>query len=383
MYIRPPKRRRSSPIRVLILLALIAVGGYFVVFRADDLRAWGQRVLPSLQVGPTATPTPSVADVIAGARQAYRDGLLDQAILRYSDAAALDPENPIPYVWWSLLLTLRQRTDEAVEKARQAVGLAPDSAEALAALCMALDWNAEGDQAKLQEALSSCLSAVELDPTYAEGHAYLAEVYADLGQTKQAAEMARLAVTLDNSSVLAHRDLGYALEKQKKYAEAVAAYQRATQLYPRLAQPWVDLGRIHANNNHFSDALAAYEKATVVDPQSAHALDQLGWAYHSNGEYQRAVVVLKKAVELDNKYAPAFAHLGRAYYDLRDWEDAIPAFRTAIDLGATTLENYYLVGLAYAFLDRCDEARPWLNLALELEPGFSPAREGLALCPKN
>jgi tetratricopeptide (TPR) repeat protein len=383
MYIRPPKKRRSSPVRVLILLVLIAAGVYLLVFRRDEYLAWGRGLLPAIQVGPTPTPTPSADDIMALARQAYRDGLLDQALLKYGEAAAVEPENPTPYVWSSLLLALRQRTAESVEKARQAVGLAPDSAEALAALCMALDWNAEGDQSKLQEALNACLSAVELDPTYAEAHAYLAEVYADLGQTKQAGEMARLAVTLDNSSVLAHRDLGYALEKQKKYREAVAEYQRAAQLYPRLAQPWVDLGRIHANNNHYSEALAAYEKATVVDPQSAHALDQLGWAYHANGEYQRAVVVLKKAVEIDPKYGPAFGHLGRTYYQLRDWEDAIPAFRTAIDLGATQLEYYYLLGLAYAFLDRCDEARPWLLQALERDPTFGPAKEGLALCPKK
>ena len=374
MYIRPPKKRRSSPVRVAILLVLIAAGIYVLVWRRD--------IIPTIQVGPTPTPTPAAVDIMAEAHKAYMDGLLDEAIAKYSQAAALEPRNPTPLVWWSLLLTLRQRSADGVEKARQAVGLAPDSAEALAALCMALDWSAEGDQSKLQEALNACLSATELDPGYAEAHAFLAEVYADLGQTSQAGEMARLAVTLDNSSVLAHRDLGYALEKQKKYREAVAEYQRATQLYPRLAQPYVDMGRIHANNNRFSDALAAYEKATVVDPQSAHALDQLGWAYHSNGEYQRAAVVLKKAVEIDPQYAPAFGHLGRTYFNLRNWEDSIPAFRTALDLGATQLEYYYLLGLAYAYLDRCDEARPWLLKALEIEPNASTAKEGLALCPE-
>ena len=143
---------------------------------------------------------------------------LDGAIAKYSEAAALDPTDATPYVWWAFLLTLRQRTGDAVEKAREAVGIAPDSPEALAALCMALDWDAGvGDQAKLQEALSSCLSAADLNPAYAEAHAYLAEVYADLGKAGQAVELARLAVSLDDSSVFAHRDLGYALEKQRKY----------------------------------------------------------------------------------------------------------------------------------------------------------------------
>ena len=150
MYIRPPKKRRTSPVRVLLLLALIAVGVYFLTMRRD--------MIQPIQIGPTPTPTPTAKDVMAEAHELYLDGDLDGAITKYSEAAALDSTDATPYVWWAFLLTLRQRTGEAVEKAREAVGIAPDSPEALAALCMALDWDAGvGDQAKLQEALSSCL----------------------------------------------------------------------------------------------------------------------------------------------------------------------------------------------------------------------------------
>jgi tetratricopeptide (TPR) repeat protein len=321
---------------------------------------------------------------MAEAHELYREGLLDEAMTKYSQAAELDPDDPIPYVWWSHILTLRQRTAEAVEKAREAVGVAPDSAEALAALCMALDWDAGiGEQDKLQEALSACLSATDLDPGYAEAHAYLAEVYADLGQSKQAAEVARLAITLDDSSPFAHRDYGYALEKLHRYHEAVAEYQRASQLHPRLAQPYIDLGRIHMANNRHKNALNAYERATVVDPNSAHAFDSLGWAYFRTGDHQRAVVVLQTAIESDPTYAPAYGHLGLTYYVLRNYEDAIEPYKTALELGATELEYYYELGLAYAYLDRCDEARPWLLKAIEIDNTAWPAWEGLDLCPEE
>jgi tetratricopeptide (TPR) repeat protein len=376
MYIRPTKKRSSSPIRVFILLVLVAAGVYLLGWRRD--------LIKPIQVGPTPTPTPTADDVMAEAHELYLQGDLDSAIAKYSQAAELDPADPMSYVWWSQLLTLRGRTEEAVEKAREAVGVAPDSAEALAALCMALDWDAGiGDEAKLQEALSACLSATDLDPGYAEGYAYLAEVYADLGQSSQAAEMARRAVALDDSSVFAHRDLGYALEKQRKYREAVAEYQRASQLHPRLAQPYIDLGRIHMSYNRYKDALSAYEKATVVDPNSAHAYDSLGWAYFQTGDHQRARVVFEKATEADPTFVPAYGHLGLTYYVLRNYEDAISAYKTAIELGATELEYYYELGLSYAYLERCDEARPWLLKAIEIDDTAWPAWEGLDLCPEG
>lgn len=376
MYIRTPKKRRSPAWRIVLLLLVDAAGIYILLFRRD--------IIKPIQVGPTPTPTPTADTILSAANDLYLEGDLDGAIAQYQLAASLEPGNPTPYVWQSFLLTLRRRTAEAVVLARQAIGLAPDSAEALAALCMALDWDVGvGDEDKLQEALSACLSATDIDPGYAEGHAYLAEVYADLGRKSEAIESARLAVTLNDASVFAHRDLAYALEKQRKYTEAIAEYRRASQIHPRLAQPYIDLGRIHMARGKIQDALSAYEKATVVDPGNAHAFDSLGWALFQSGDDEQAAVVLKKATEADASYAPAFGHLGLAYYRLRDYEDAITAFEAAFKLGVTDTEYYYELGLAYAYLERCTEARPWLLKALEADPSAEPALEGLRLCPQE
>lgn len=377
MYIRSAtrKKRRRSSLRIAVLALLNAAGIYLLVFRRDVVRP--------IQFGPTPTPTPAASDIMAQAQELYQQGALDEALAHYQRAALLEPENPAPLVWSSFLLTLRRRTSQAVEVARQAVGLAPDSAEALAALCMALDWDAGiSEEDKLQEALGACLSATDLKPDYAEAHAYLAEVYADLGRVAQAVEAARLAVTLDDRSPFAHRDLGYALEKQRKYREALAEYQRASQIHPRLAQPFIDIGRVYGAQGKTKDAVAAYEKATVVDPQSAHALDSLGWLLFQSGQHRQAEVALRKATEIDPDYVAAFGHLALTYYVLRDYEDAIVAYTRALELGATEPEYLYELGLAYAYLGRCDEARPWLLRALEADPGAAPALEGLELCPE-
>ena len=71
----------------------------------------------------------------------YPPGDIIQLLPNGNLLAALDPEDPEPLIWQSLLLTLRQSPEEAVEKAREAVGIAPYSASALSALCMALEWD--------------------------------------------------------------------------------------------------------------------------------------------------------------------------------------------------------------------------------------------------
>ncbi len=89
MYIRPPKKKRSAPIRVLILLALVAAGAYVLLWRRD--------LIKPIQVGPTPTPTFTAAETRAEADKLYMDGKLDKAIDKYSQAAALDPADPAPY----------------------------------------------------------------------------------------------------------------------------------------------------------------------------------------------------------------------------------------------------------------------------------------------
>ena len=102
MYIRPPKKRRSSPVRVVILLALIAAGAYFLIYRRD--------MIEPIQIGPTPTPTPTAGDVMAEAAKLYEQGNLDGSLALYTEAAALDPEDADPLVWSSHILTLRGRT---------------------------------------------------------------------------------------------------------------------------------------------------------------------------------------------------------------------------------------------------------------------------------
>jgi hypothetical protein len=93
MYIRPPKKRRSSPLRVLILLVLVAAGAYFVIYRRD--------MIEPLQIGPTPTPTATAGEIMDQAHDLYREGDLEAAINTYAEAASLDPVDPMPYVRWA------------------------------------------------------------------------------------------------------------------------------------------------------------------------------------------------------------------------------------------------------------------------------------------
>jgi len=250
----------------------------------------------------------------------------------------------------------------------------------------------------LAEAESLCKEALRINSDYAEAHAYLAEIYADLGSWYDALDEAELAVSLDDRSVDAHRTLAYVYEVMGDYESAIVEYEAAIALHPRLGYLYTAVGRnyLALSQPDYDKAIASFEKAIEISPNSAEGYDMLGWTYgFYKGEPDRAIIELERAVELDPNYASAYGHLGWLYYAKRNYEDAIINFERAVQLGTTSAEYYYELGLAYIYaatnglapgysqedLARgCDKGLPWLDKALEIDPYCQPCWDGVDLC---
>jgi tetratricopeptide (TPR) repeat protein len=320
MYIGPqPKKRRSSPMRVLFFLLLISGGIYvYALIKQEQVES------PFI---PTPTPTRSALSYADEAQEWYLQGNLEKAIATYERAIALDPGDVLLYIPLARLLALEGRTVEAVRRAQQAVEMAPENAQARAVLCMAYDWS--GD---VSEAIDACKHAIDLDPTYAEAYAYLAEAYADAVRWAEATEAAQTALRLDDRSVDAHRNYGYVLEVQGNYWGALEEYERALEIHPNLAYLHIAVGRNYGVLGDFEAATRSFQRAIEVDPDSVEAYYRLGRAYYDLEEYERAETYFKQTIEADPEFGPAFGYLAFTYYRRRNYEDAIVSLEPAIEL---------------------------------------------------
>jgi len=319
MYIRPRKRRRSNPWRVLFLLILIAGALYAYTLI--------QRRQIENPFTPTATPTRSAYSYRDEAEAQYIQGNLDGAIQAYEQAIRLAPDDVNLYVPLTRLLVLKGRPEEAVDWGEKGVDVAPESAPAWAVLGLAYDW-----AGRVPEAIEACLRAVELDPAYAEAYAYLAEAYTDDGRVEKGLEAAQKALELAPRNVDAHRAYGYVLEHLGNWSGAIEAYQKALEVHPYLAHLYLDIGRNYLALADTASALQAFQQAVELDPKRPDALDQLGWTYFAIEDYELAQSYLEQAIEADPNYAPAYGHLATTYWVRRNYESAIPNFEKAIDL---------------------------------------------------
>jgi tetratricopeptide (TPR) repeat protein len=403
MYLSRPPRRRSSPRRILLYLALIAIGLLFLRFQ-DDVRR------PLI---PTPTATRAAQSYVAEGRAHYEAGRLSAAIDAYTQAIALEPDRVDVWVTLSRILALNDRTAEAVQRAGRAVQLDPESAATHAALAMAYDWHGtwlllHGRDAEAEDhydrAVSAAQEALLLDPAYPEAHAYLAEAYMDQGQLVDAIEAAQAGVDLDPKRPDVQRAVGYVRESQGNYRGAVEAYREALKHDPTVPYLWLALGRNYriltslADASFFDDAVGAFERAIQIDPSYGPAYDELGWTYYSLQDYRKAAETLEEAIRVAPNSWSAYNHLGIAYYSNRNYEGVAEVMPRAIELmneafdadrycvNAASracdrlVEAYYTLGLSDFYLEKCEESYTLFEKALALRPEEPNTLEGIQLC---
>ena len=82
---------------------------------------------------------------------------------------------------------------------------------------------------------------------------------------------------------------------------------------------WLDIADKFANIGSYGDAINAYNKATDLDPKMTGAWSKMGDAYQNMSKYNDAIISYEKAIELDPGQAIIWFSKGNAYYYLENF----------------------------------------------------------------
>src|SRR4029453_18916634 len=202
--------------------------------------------LKATLLGPDQQPAANPATKNTEAHNAYLQGhyyfqrrnLEDyrKAVGHYDEAIRLDPEYALAYAerseLWTIIGDLAGERATAYPKARsdaeKAVAIAPDLAEAHAAL----GWVRFFAEWKFEEGLRELKRAKELSPNNPTANDLLARVVVYLGKLDDAEKYARQAVQSDPLSSTARFNLGRVLFAEGKLDEAEATGRKVVELQP-------------------------------------------------------------------------------------------------------------------------------------------------------
>jgi adenylate cyclase len=175
--------------------------------------------------------------------------------------------------------------------------------------------------------------AIELDPSYAAAYAALADSYqvaavmgwaespsAFLSRTE---ELARKALSLDESEVRAHVILGRVHIFHQRYKEAAAEIERAIAINPNDANALAGRGNVLMWSGRTDAAIEALEHAQRIDPD-LNAIDRnaLALAYYLKQRYDVAAEQAQLNLRRTEDARFSYVVLAAAYAQLNRSEDA-------------------------------------------------------------
>jgi tetratricopeptide (TPR) repeat protein len=128
----------------------------------------------------------------------------------------------------------------------------------------------------------------------------LADALAILGDFPGEVDIRRLLLTGSPNSASAERELGAALLRAGRNAEAAGFLETAVDLDARSVPGWVGLGDALAKEGRGREAILAYKRAIEIAPREPAAQNGLGIALAGEGRLAEALPHFRAAVRSSN-----------------------------------------------------------------------------------
>ena len=215
--------------------------------------------------------------------------------------------------------------DLAIAEFEQIVTLTPKSVEDRMVLGQL--YTVKHDPKKAEEEFKT---AQAIEPESEDVVLNLARVYAESGDLDHAVKVIE-AVPADARSPRMEVALGAAYDQLKRPKDAIAAYQRATELDPSDEHTLDALGQALLNDNQLDEALKQYKALAAADPEDAGPLVHIGEIERRQGKYEDALAIIRKARKIDPTSLEAGYNEGLLLDVLGRYDEAAQVYEKMVD----------------------------------------------------
>jgi Tfp pilus assembly protein PilF len=160
------------------------------------------------------------------------------------------------------------------------------------------------------------------------------------------------------------------LDRVGNEAEAIAEYEKARRLNPKLTQVSRRLAVLYDRQGDASRAQAEYRLALDQAPNDADLLNDVGYFHYQRGDWTEAEKCLRQAVARKPDHTRAWGNLGLVLGRQERYPESYEAFVRVMPPGEARAN----VGILQAQQGQVEEARESLRQALTLAPELRSAR---------
>ena len=187
----------------------------------------------------------------------------------------------------------------------------------------------------------------------------------------------REAIRLKPNDAGAHYRLGLVLNDLKKHSEAEVALQDAIRLTPNYPEAYYNLGYALQQQGKYVEAEAADREAIRLRADYPGAYYGLAYVLGSQGKNAEAEAAIRECIHFDQKARGAHVILGVALINQAKYAEAEAAFRHAVDLDPSNWQAYKFLGYVLSAQGKSAEAETAYRESVQLNTEDPEGHSGL------
>ncbi|CAG9325449.1 unnamed protein product [Blepharisma stoltei] len=155
-------------------------------------------------------------------------------------------------------------------------------------------------------------------------------------QYEEAIEYYTKALSMDPSVAEIHERLGELYSKVKNQSESLNHLEEAVELDPKNCEYGTNLGLMYLNMHQYEESIKCFLKVLEINPEFPKAHNNLGNAYRKIGKPKEAIHHYLQAIECTPKRKFPIAHINLAttYFYTGDTISALRHFEEALQVGS-------------------------------------------------
>lgn len=230
-----------------------------------------------------------------------------------------------------------------------------------------------------RESRNALIKAYNQDPLNIDVLLKLAEIYMLVENYEESFRYLNEALRVDIHNATAYRLKGFNYKYSGDTVNAISSFQTAIEQDPKDYDSYLQLGLLYSIPLK-PIALDYYNNALLVRPSSLEALYAKAYHLQLIGESREAINLYNQIISLNEDYFNAHYNKGYVYLEhLNKYDSAVFAFTEAIEHGPKNyFQAVYNRGLSYERSNKIDNAEIDYRLALDINPQYDPAAEGLS-----
>jgi tetratricopeptide (TPR) repeat protein len=181
----------------------------------------------------------------------------------------------------------------------------------------------------------------------------------------------------------AHVNLGAALAKQGKIAEALIHYRQALQIVPDYALALENMGRALAALGRGDEAAASYVESLRLDPTRSDAHLSLALLLVKQGRLDEGWRHYEIAQRLEPYSVKPPINMGASLAQQGRPDEAADCFRQALRIDQGSIEAHFNLGVLLARQNRVEEAAHHFSEVLRLKPDTEAARRWMEVLERQ